>query len=182
MSRRKNASARTGCVSFPVEDFGIHKNTNLGGMYVQLVAVERRSENEEWWEDAWLDCFGGSNTTLDYQEAMVGTDTLVDGQVLYTEENEDTWEDEVSEVAHATKLIFPNFYAKVSKARRGQSVPLLASIVLGSSGGTWADSNGDPWRCSFEDLDTDGQALVENLKKLYGSKADLHLITWMDEG
>jgi hypothetical protein len=176
-----NASAKTGCINFPVEG-GDYTNTNVGGMYVQLVAVEKRSDREEWWEDAWLDCFGGSNTTLEYQESMVGTDSLVDGRVPYTQEIEDTWDEKVAEVGHATKLLFPYFFdGTASKLKRSRSVALLATVILGSTGGTWMKGD-DGWRCTFEDLDFDGQAIVENLRKLYGAKADLHLITWMDEG
>ncbi len=182
MSRRKNASAKTGYVNFPVEDQDGFKNSNLGGMYVQLVAIENRSDREDWWEDAFLDCFGGSNTTLEYQETMAGTDSLVDGKVPYTQEMDETWDEEVSKLAYATKLVFPHFFdSQVEKGKRYRSKAILASVILGSSGGTW-ERNGDYWRCSFEDLDIDGQELVDLMRKLYGSKAELHLITWVDEG
>lgn len=181
MSRRKNASAKTGCVNFPVEGDGF-TNTNVGGMYVQLVAVEKRSDREEWWEDAWLDCFGGSNTSLEYQESMVGTDSAVDGVVPYTPENEETWDSQMAEAGVATKILFPHFFDTSStKAKRSRSVALLATVILGSTGGTWVNGGGS-WRCAFDDLDFEGRAIVESVRKLYGNKADLHLITWMDEG
>jgi len=48
-TRRTDSSAVSGCVTFPIE--GEYRNTALGGMYVQLVAIEKRSEAENWWDE-----------------------------------------------------------------------------------------------------------------------------------
>ena len=177
-TRRTDSSAVSGCVTFPIE--GEYRNTALGGMYVQLVAIEKRSEAENWWDDAFLICFGGSNTTLDYQEFMAGTDTFVDTYVPYTEENKEKWYELRAKVADATNLIYPRFFTEKAKGQY-QSVPVLAAVILGSTGATWMkDLN--YWRCTYDDLDLQGRALYDSIKGLYGDKAELHLITWVDEG
>jgi hypothetical protein len=180
-TRRTDPSAVSGCVTFPVEGQE-YENTKLGGMYVQLVAIERRSEAENWWDDAFLVCFGGSNTVLDYQELLAGTDTLKDTLVPYSEKVEDTWNADRAKVADATNLLFPSFFSEKKVKGQYQSVPVLTAITLGSTGATWMKDNVDYWRCTYEDLDLQGKALYDSIKQLYGEKADLHLITWVDEG
>jgi hypothetical protein len=174
-----NPDAVSGCITFPVTGQE-YTNTGLGGMYVQLVAIEKRSEVENWWDDSFLICFGGSNTALDYQELLAGTDTLLDTKVPYSDEAEDNWDAERAKVADATNLLYPRFFTEKAKGQY-QSVPVLAAVTLGSTGGTWM-KNENYWRCSYEDLDIQGKALYDSLKQLYGEKADLHLVTWVDEG
>lgn len=180
-SKRKKAEFTSGCVNFPTE--GDYQNEATGGMYVQLVAIENKSEKENWWEDMFVVCWGGSNTSLEYQEGIAGTDTLVDGFVPYYIELDDVYEEMVADTAFATKTFFPNFYDKEKgKGERERSVPLLASVVLGSTGATWCKGDRDYFRCTYNDLTDEGKAIYDSLKKLYGDKATLHLITWIDEG
>ena len=181
-SRRKKAEFSSGCINFPAEG-GEYHNDATGGMYVQLVAIEKRSTIENWWEDMFVVCWGGGNTSLEYQEGMAGTDTLKDEWVPYYPQLDAEWEEMVADKAFATKYFFPNFYDK-SKPRneRERSVPVLASTVLGSSGGTWCKGERDYFRCTYNDLTDEGKVLYDSFKKLYGEKAELHLITWMDEG
>ena len=187
-SKRKKPEFSSGCVMFPVEGEVLlggddYKNEATGGMYVQLVAVEKKSERENWWEDMFVVCWGGSNTSLEYQEGMAGTDTLVDEFVPYYEELDASWDEMVADKAFATKSFFPDFYDKDKpKNVRERSVSLLASVVLGSSGGTWCKGERGYFRCTYADLTEDGKVLYDSLKKLYGEKAALHLITWIDEG
>lgn len=113
-SKRKKSEYRSGCVNFPVEGEvflgGIdYKNEATGGMYVQLVAIEKRSSIENWWEDMFVVCFGGGNTSLEYQEGMAGTDTLKDEWVPYYPQLDAEWEEMTADKAFATKYFFPNF-------------------------------------------------------------------------
>lgn len=55
-----------------------------------------------------------------------------------------------------------------------QSVPLLASIVLGSTG--WSHSS---FICTYEHLTPEGKAIYDAMGKLY-PRAELHLMTFMD--
>lgn len=180
-SRRTTSTAVSGVINFPVEGSG-YTNTGVGGMYVQLVAIEKRSDAENWWEDAFIICWGGSNTTIDYQETLAGTDTLVDERIPYTPANAETWDEEVAKVAYATNSLFPLFFSEEkSKDRKYRSIPLLASMVIGSTGASWM--NGDNyWRCTYDDLDLQGRAIYDQMQALYGAKASLHLVTWVDEG
>ena len=181
-SRRKNPEATSGCVRFPVVG-GDYTNLATGGMYVQLVAIEKKSPLENWWEDMFVVCWGGSNSSLEYQEGMAGTDTLVDEFVPYYEELDDSWEEMVADKAHATKLFFPKFFDKeATKQVRQRSVPVLSSVVLGSTGATWCKNERDYFRCTYEDLTNEGKLVYDSIKTLYGEKAELHLITWIDEG
>jgi len=179
-TRRGNGGASSGCIVFPQEG-GEYQNTKLGGMYVQLVALETKSKITNWWDDAFLVCFGGSNTSLEYQEQLAGTDTLIDEKATWVED-QDIYDKEVADLAYATNLLFPNFHNKEKdKHKRGRSLPVLAQITLGSTGGTWM-KNDKYWTCSVNDLDLQGKALYEQLQLLYEDKATLHLVTWADEG
>ena len=180
-SKRKKPEHHSGCVNFPVE--GGYHNDATGGMYVQLVVVEKRSAKENWWEDTFVVCWGGGNTSLEYQEGMTGTDTMKDEWVPYYPQLDAEWPEMVADKAFATKFFFPSFY-EMEKPRniRERSIPLLASVVLGSSGGSWCIGERDYFRCTYADLTTEGKTLYDSLKTLYGDKAELHLITWIDEG
>ena len=57
---------------------------------------------------------------------------------------------------------------------REQSVPLLASIVLGSTG--WSHSS---FICTYDHLTPEGKAIYDAMQKLY-PKAELHLMTFVD--
>ena len=181
-SKRKKPEFSSGSIRFPQEGGDFH-NDATGGMYIQLVAVEKRAPIENWWEDMFVVCWGGSNATLEYQEGLAGTDTLVDEFVPYYPELDEDYNEMVGDKAYATKLLFPNFYDKEkSKEQRQRSVSVLASVVLGSTGGTWCKGEHDYWRCTYADLDSESRVIYDAIKHMYGEKADLHLITWIDEG
>lgn len=36
------------------------------------------------------------------------------------------------------------------------------------------------WRCTYKDLNVDGRAIYDSFRKLYGKKAELRLVTWLD--
>lgn len=185
-SRRHNPDAISGVVLFPSTNPDYTIRTSAEGCYVQLVVVEKRSEVENWWDDSFLVCWGGSNTTLDYQETLAGTDTLLDEAVPYSAvvESPEQWDKLKTEKAHATNILFPHLFDhSIEKNHRSQSVPVLAVVTLGSCGAAWVKTGTDAfWCCTLEDLDLQGRLIYEQMQNLYSSKAELHLITWIDEG
>jgi hypothetical protein len=80
---------------------------------------------------------------------------------------------------------FPNL-ARIERDRRRRlkeedlySVPLLASVCLGSSSEAYFDDQrGDYWTASRQDLTGEGRRLVRGLERLYGRPAEL--LTFLD--
>lgn len=59
-----------------------------------------------------------------------------------------------------------------------RSRDLYAAVLLGTSGGTWMDMEGNSWACEREDLSEEGEALAAGLEKLYG--LPVKLLTFID--
>lgn len=57
---------------------------------------------------------------------------------------------------------------------------LLACVTLGTSGGSWYDTENEKlWNCVFTDLSAEGRDLVNSLSKLYGGRT-VYLLTYLD--
>ncbi len=56
--------------------------------------------------------------------------------------------------------------------------PVLAAVILGTSGTCWADNEGNPWQATTANLTSRGRALVVALNALYDREAVL--VTYLD--
>lgn len=150
MDRRSKSVS--GWVNFPVND-SKYEHTQEGGMVVKLIVLEDADS-----ESDFSMCFGASPSNL-YGETVVGSDKGLKEQDLY-----------------------PNIFSEnnISEIVRSASVPLLASVTLGTTGWSGYDNQrGDYWICQYEDLTREGKALYDQLGQLYGNH-HIHLITVLD--
>ena len=86
---------------------------------------------------------------------------LVMGEVLVEEEKE----------------FFPHASLEEFRFENFLSVPLLAAVCLGSSGGSFWDGE-EYWHCTMSDLTDAGSQLVGMLRELYGVEPEL--LTFLD--
>lgn len=148
--------------------------------------------------DPFLVCYGAANTTLMRNEVLLGCAeidsarsyvTTADGRLLTTEEWEaagrPAWLRQIHQ-STVEGLLFP-MMDDVESIRDAEgflySMPLLASLTLGTTGGSWyqqdADSTRNPyWLCRVEDLTDEGRELVRLLRRLY--TRPVWLLTWLD--
>lgn len=162
MNRRSNDVE--GEVYFPINDM---ENTMEGGMFVKLWVIPPKDHEGV--------CCG----TFVYDvltEVFVGTD--IDSFPEFPEE----WP---SEPERMTEMIIENEidrkdylqkYWSVEEDDFGltTSIPLLASVMLGSTG--W--SNGE-WRATIKDLSFKAQELMGLFQEMYPT-AELRIITFLD--
>lgn len=124
-------------------------NTGEGGMFVHLVFEVADNLN-----DSFVNCCGPHSIHVIRAEEFMGN-----------EENENSF--------------FPNTEEKADNYLRYLSVPLLAAICLGSSGGSWYNNETDEyWQCSEKDLTDEGKEFVRMLEKLYNRKGKF--VTFLD--
>lgn len=149
-------------------------------------------------EDPFVMCFGATNTTLFKNEVLLGCPdveagtryvvTRRDGRLLTHDEWVGEGRPDVLRhvgVSGVERELFPRL-EEVHDYMDAQaffySTPLLASLTLGTSGGSWTrdDETGDTyyWLCSVHDLTDAGQELVRSLRRLYGRP--VWLLTWLD--
>ena len=57
------------------------------------------------------------------------------------------------------------------------SIPLLAAVCLGTSGGSWTMHDHTYWRCTPDDLTVDGATLVTILESMYRRPVSLVTVT-----
>ena len=161
MSNRRSKKV-TGCVNFPVDSKEYICN-GQGGLFVELWVIPTKGK--------WMNCCGGLGINSNFYSTLVGTDKKA---------NSDNW----NEVKKNHKLpqrfyledeLFPDLEEHVPESK-----PLYAAILLGSTGWSGVDKKGNTWRASFYDLNSAGLILCNSVKKLYGNKATLRLVTWLD--
>lgn len=118
-------------------------------------------------------CCGVAATTLTLNETLVDEDPEA-GMML---------DEDGLQIFPLQRRYFPDAHKQlknmVARVVAQQSVPLLAAICLGSSGGSFYDTEaGRMWTCKAEDLTSDGHQLLASLEKLYGRPAKL--LTFLD--
>ena len=153
-----------GWVNFPVH----LPSSGEGGMLVKLWVIDRRP-----FEDAYGVCTG-VHVIDQCSESFMGTDTE-DWPENFPEERDDWTPEAYSAEMDRLQAKRDEWLERFFTGEyHEQSIPLLASIVMGSTG--W--SNGE-FRCKYEDLTPEGQALYASMKALY-PKAELVLLTFLD--
>ncbi len=162
---QRRSQAVEGCVNFPIHQ----ASTNEGGMLVKLWVIDRQE-----FDDAYGMCCGVavwdkcSETFLGTDKESFPSDThIFDPETQHSPEKFNQLLNQHTEETNAWKNRF------FTGAHHEDSVPLMASIVMGSTG--WS---GD-FICKYEDLTSDGKAIYDNMAKLY-PKAELHLMTFLD--
>jgi len=150
--KRRDATAQTGYVKWPIH----LKNTNEGGMFVYAVIP--------YVEDFEM-CAGVPSVCLLMSESLV---------------EEDPEAGDLSEVGWPLQNEwFPRAEMDGCGCDQFLSVPLLAAVCLGSSGGSFFDDeHNQHWFCKMGDLTWEGINLVTRLENLYGTSAKL--LTWLD--
>lgn len=132
------------------------KNTGEGGMFVYAVVPP----TEAFSDDKFIHCSGVDSVYLEYPGRLLEEDS--ENRVL-----ERAW--------------FPDITLSYEYQNR-LTIPLLAAVCLGSTGGAWYDEaaggSGRYWICTLDDLTVRGISLMANLRDLYGREAQL--LTFLD--
>jgi hypothetical protein len=137
-----------GCVNFPIH----RPSTNEGGMVVKLWVIPENEAAEGVCCDAVI--------YDQLQETFIGTD---DKDTPYDQQGEKYFIEDDTPKTIGEGIVVYEVY----------SVPLLASVVLGSTG--WSGE----WCCSWQDLTSTGKSIVDSMKVLYPN-AEYRLITILD--
>jgi len=165
-----------GFVNFPVHD-PRYENSREGGVFVMAVVLE-----DEDFDKRWPICFGGysyfpmAESLIDDSEnpRPKPTEPPTSLEDMDRErEAHDAWEGQ----------LFPfmrNTSPKIAcSLERYISVPLLVSVLLGSTGWSgWDTEAGEYWKATRDSLTQEGLGIVTALEALYGKK--VHLLTWLD--
>jgi hypothetical protein len=169
MNRR--SLEQTGFVKFPIQD-ARWKSTQEGGMFVRLVVMHPKK--------GWMQCAGGSVVVLK-DECYHGDDNRKEPQFRPFPENASEitayFEEENQARIVYDSYHFPNLDAQ--GLEKYMSVPYLCAMTLGSTGWSGFSDELGYWRCTYEDLTSEGKALYESLRKLYPD-SKIHLQTWLD--
>jgi hypothetical protein len=163
MSNRRSKKV-TGYVNFPVDSKEYICN-GQGGLFVELWVIPTKGK--------WMNCCGGQGITSTYGATLVGTNE---------KRNFDNWNEvkkdhKLPQRFYLEEKLFPN---KGNPDYDYNSIPLYAAILLGSTGWSGYSQKKGNWRASFYDLNRAGLILCDSLNKLYGNKATLRLVTWLD--
>lgn len=171
VSRRQNAEASVGLVNFPVDKY---ENTREGGVLVRLVVFDGMRNNDFY--TAFLPCCGGFNQ-FQLDECFLGDD-LQDLSYPADDAMDEVWQERDAMLAKCTERYFPNLDCEDKESpvyhRRYLSDGFLCVMTLGATG--W--SSGE-WLCTFDDLTSEGTALVESLRRLYPG-CEIRLLTFLD--
>ena len=150
--KRRDATAQTGYVKWPIH----LTNSCEGGMFVYAVVPYIKDFGM---------CAGVPSACLMMEESLV---------------EEDPEAGDLSEVGWPLQNEwFPHADMDGWGCGQFDSIPLLAAVCLGSSGGSFFDDERNQyWFCKMEDLTQEGVNLVARLENLYGTSAKL--LTWLD--
>lgn len=174
MERRSKAMA--GHVNFPVDSLE-YKNSGEGGMYVKLVILPNNKEELSV-------CCGTLNTYDFLSEVLVNDDknylSVPRSESYPTIEQLDL---EQSEHERRQRKYFPCLQRKFEERdiyRTFLSTPLIASILLGSTGWSgYSEEKGEYWYCTLDDLTVAGKRLYATLQDLYEGH-EIRLLTYLD--
>lgn len=163
IARRTNTVV--GYVNFPV-DSKEFVSTCEGGLFVELWVIPKDKKD-------WMVCCGGHSITTMYTDSLVGTDV---------KRNKDTFDKGNFHATQRFPLEEDLFLEITDNKSPNQCVSkyLYACVTLGSTGWSGYHKTKGMWRCTFNDLNDDGKSLYKLLEKLYGDKATLRLVTWLD--
>lgn len=152
---RRNPDAKIGYINWPEAEHG-WQNTGEGGTFVVAAFPCHQ-------DDAFGLCCGVGNLCL-----------------VLGEELQEAWEPSMEENPQRFPLQdkwFPRAKA-INDIEDCLSVPLLACVTLGVTGGSWYHEEAGCFVATEEHLTEDGRALMASLEKLYDRKADL--LTFLD--
>lgn len=176
MQRRSTHMA--GCVAFPVND-PCWPTTGEGGMFVKLVVVNNAGPNGA--DDVAVCC--GAQVFDVLVEVLVGDDkrpkpvlgvsTTVE-EILAEVQQRDDWQ-----AYHFPQLADARAPGTGACIDPYLSRDYMASIVMGSTGWSGCNADGDYWTCTVDDLTDEGKALYQQMAALYPG-ATLHLLTFLD--
>lgn len=186
----------SGFVNFPVDSTD-YKSTNEGGMFVTLIAMDKKG-------GYWAECCGAESTFMDSVEVLVSDDKI--GRPSYNPNKILEWVSKMTLPKFIDKLVWKLvrlelenhdrknkiydevFFPRINNpilsekswgSRDYDSVPLLCSMTIGTTG--WSGSNEEKgyWHCTYEDLTEEGKKLYDLIQKLY-SNCEVYLLTWLD--
>lgn len=174
MQRRSNAIS--GCVNFPV-DSTTFKSSDEGGMLVKLVVCDNRDDD---WSNRFGVCCGADVYDL-LTEVLTGDDRRPNPVAPETFDSVEAVDAEQKAQHEWSAYHYPHANDDSAPADiRYVSRCYLASVLLGSSGWSgWNDAKGEYWKCTFEALNPQGQALYRLMESLYPG-CDVHLLTFLD--
>ena len=166
MALHRRTNICQGWVNFPV-DSKEFKSTQEGGLFVELWVREKK------YESCGV-CCGYGNIVSIYSENLVGTDKRKnsDNSAEMIKDNS------VNQKFALEETLYPYMYDMDGETVY-ESVSLLACVTMGSTGWSGYNQKKGMWRCTYKDLNPDGQAMYNSFKKLY-KNAELILVTWLD--
>ena len=169
MTLFRRSSKVAGCVNFPI-DSKEYVSSGEGGLFVELWVIPKPNTN-------WMVCCGGFGINTVYCEALVGTDKKrnKDNMDEFKAGNKD-----FRQRFYLEEELFPDMHNVDDSKRNYNSIDLCACVLLGSTGWSGYNSRKGMWRCTYKDLNVDGRAIYDSFRKLYGKKAELRLVTWLD--
>ncbi len=171
MTRRRNADAVVGFINFPTDTI---ESSEEGGCFVRLVVMDGITGDD--FCKAYLPCCGGFNQ-FSMDECFLGDD-LFDRSYPADDASDEVWQERDTRFAKCTERYFPNLGIDDKESSvyhyRYNSDAFLCAMTIGATG--WSSSE---WVCTFDDLTTDGKALVDSLRKLY-SGCEIRLLTFLD--
>jgi hypothetical protein len=177
---RRRSNEVVGFVNFPVGQPGWH-NSGEGGMFVRLVV-----EDLEDYDQKWPPCSGGYHQVI-MDECFQGDDVNPDPPPHPSMEEMDRMTKEqlrkltLKNEFPAEEYHFPGLKEKHEEQglSRYASISYLAIINLGATGWSGYHKEKGYFRCTYNDLTSEGKALYDNLKALYPGRK-LFLQTWLD--
>lgn len=179
MSTGRRTNKTFGYVNFPVDDPWF-ENTKEGGMFVKLIAISNRQSESV--------CCGTENTSEFLSEVLVNDD--IGSLSIEDPDWETISQKELLEYNKKVEAREKKYFPFVQSLRKNTdisstthyylSVPLLASVLLGSTG--WSGFNKkteETWFCTYDDLTKQGKDLYNQIKQLFPS-AEIRLLTYLD--
>lgn len=174
MNRRTDKIS--GWVDFPVNDT-TWTSTREGGMSVMLVVIDDRNpmpdiniDNTPEWEQCLC-----NNAYVILDESFIQDDHY---NPIPRRTTADNLEKEMKDKDLRTEIHFPNCNDPRSRDQY-LSVPYLFAAIIGTTGWSGADKDGNLWHCIFDDLTDEGQALYQMVQNLY-TGCELYLLTFLD--
>lgn len=163
--KRRDGTANTGYIDWPTH----LTNSGEGGSFVYLVVIEHEFDNDEFVQCISQGAYLFDCDLVDPDTTAHEWDPAVQGQKFTLE-----------------RKLFPNSFDSAlpsTDTNKWLSVPFLAAVCLGTSGGSWYVASETErfvrtWHCEYNDLTEKGKLLFDSLKDLYNR--DPMLLTFID--
>lgn len=166
MNRRELVTS--GYVNFPLCS-NRWKNTQEGGMFVQLVVLPNGN---------WAHCCGANSVGVVYTECLQGDDKQPNSD-MFIQPRENAGGRRIQTFPMEDEL-FPLMREENVADRDYHSSPMYAAITLGTTGWSgWDKAKGEYWRCTRNDLTEEGKRLYALVGQLYPD-CDIRILTWLD--